>query len=139
LRRVTFKGILGLLLPGTVGVAKLYIFHTIGVSGSSNFIRDRRTYRTTSDCTGSGQCLLPDDSQENAFSLISVSANLNPLPREEDEPGFEGEKQLYINPVECIDCGACVPVCPVSAIFALDDLPEKWNEFTARNAAYFGR
>jgi ferredoxin len=34
---------------------------------------------------------------------------------------------LYIDPVECIDCGACVPVCPVSAIFALDDLPEKWN------------
>jgi ferredoxin len=29
--------------------------------------------------------------------------------------------------VESIDCGACVPVCPVSAIFALDDLPEKWK------------
>jgi ferredoxin len=41
--------------------------------------------------------------------------------------------------VECIDCGACVPVCPVSAIFALDDLPEKWSEFTAKNAAYYGR
>jgi ferredoxin len=46
---------------------------------------------------------------------------------------------LYIDPVECIDCGACVPVCPVSAIFALDDLPEKWTDFTARNAAFFGR
>src|SRR5260221_12446206 len=46
---------------------------------------------------------------------------------------------LYIDPVECIDCGACVPVCPVSAIFALDDLPEKWADFTPRNAAYFGR
>ena len=41
--------------------------------------------------------------------------------------------------VGCIDCGACVPVCPVSAIFALDDLPEKWNAFTERNAKYFGR
>ena len=38
-----------------------------------------------------------------------------------------------------IDRGACVPVCPVSAIFALDDLPEKWNEFTKINADYFGR
>jgi ferredoxin len=46
---------------------------------------------------------------------------------------------LYIDPVECIDCGACVPVCPVSAIFALDDLPEKWKAFTERNAAYYGR
>jgi NAD-dependent dihydropyrimidine dehydrogenase PreA subunit len=46
---------------------------------------------------------------------------------------------LYIDPVECIDCGACVPVCPVSAIFALDDLPEKWHDFTKINAEYFGR
>jgi ferredoxin len=46
---------------------------------------------------------------------------------------------LYIDPVECIDCGACVPVCPVSAIFALDDLPAKWAEFTPKNAAYYGR
>ena len=28
---------------------------------------------------------------------------------------------------------------PVSAIFALDDLPEKWKEYTERNAKYFGR
>ena len=52
---------------------------------------------------------------------------------------YQDEMMLYIDPQECIDCGACVPVCPVSAIFALDDLPEKWNEFTAKNAAYFGR
>jgi NAD-dependent dihydropyrimidine dehydrogenase PreA subunit len=56
-----------------------------------------------------------------------------------DDPKYATEPLLYIDPVECIDCGACVPVCPVSAIFALDDLPEKWNEFTAKNAAYFGR
>ena len=55
-----------------------------------------------------------------------------------DEPGYAEAEMLYIDPVECIDCGACVPVCPVSAIFALDDLPEKWTEFTAKNAAYYG-
>ncbi len=44
-----------------------------------------------------------------------------------DDPKHATEEMLYIDPVECIDCGACVPVCPVSAIFALDDLPEKWN------------
>ena len=46
---------------------------------------------------------------------------------EDGRPGLEDVPQLYIDPVECIDCGACVPVCPVSAIFALDDLPEKWK------------
>jgi len=56
-----------------------------------------------------------------------------------DSPAYAEEEMLYIDPVECIDCGACVPVCPVSAIFALDDLPEKWKHFTERNAKYFGR
>jgi ferredoxin len=56
-----------------------------------------------------------------------------------DEGNFAAAEMLYIDPVECIDCGACVPVCPVSAIFALDDLPEKWAEFTAKNAAYYGK
>jgi ferredoxin len=32
--------------------------------------------------------------------------------------------QLYSNPDECIDCGACISVCPVSAIYALEDLPK---------------
>jgi Fe-S-cluster-containing hydrogenase component 2 len=38
--------------------------------------------------------------------------------------------------VECVDCGACVPVCPVSAIFALDDLPERWKHYAQLNASY---
>jgi ferredoxin len=44
---------------------------------------------------------------------------------------------LYIHPTECIDCGACVPVCPVTAIFALEDLPEKWASFTATNSDWY--
>ena len=40
-----------------------------------------------------------------------------------DEADHAEAEQLFIDPVECIDCGACVPVCPVSAIFAGDDLP----------------
>ena len=35
-----------------------------------------------------------------------------------------------------MDCGACVPVCPVSAIFVLDDLPEKWKQYTELNESY---
>ncbi len=29
---------------------------------------------------------------------------------------YEGETMLYIHPDECIDCGACEPVCPVKAM-----------------------
>jgi ferredoxin len=56
-----------------------------------------------------------------------------------DEAEFEAADMLYIDPVECIDCGACVPVCPVSAIFAIDDLPEKWAFFAQKNAEPYGR
>ena len=56
-----------------------------------------------------------------------------------DENGYSDAQQLFIDPVECIDCGACVPVCPVSAIYAGDDLPEKWSNFQETNAAHFGR
>jgi len=48
-----------------------------------------------------------------------------------------GEIMLYIHPEECIDCGACEPVCPVSAIFAEDDVPEKWQFYTEMNADYY--
>lgn len=54
-----------------------------------------------------------------------------------DEETFEAATQLYIHPEECIDCGACVPVCPVSAIFTIDDLPEKWSSYAQNNAEYY--
>ena len=41
---------------------------------------------------------------------------------------------LNIHPDECIDCGACVPACPVEAIFALDEVPEKWKGYIQQNA-----
>ena len=37
---------------------------------------------------------------------------------------YEGKRMLYIHPDECVDCGACEPVCPVEAIFYEDDTPE---------------
>jgi NAD-dependent dihydropyrimidine dehydrogenase PreA subunit len=55
------------------------------------------------------------------------------------EAGFEETTQLYVDPAECIDCGACVPVCPSSSIFTVDDLPAAMSAATAINAAHFGR
>ena len=47
---------------------------------------------------------------------------------------YEGEKMLYIHPDECIDCDACVPVCPVEAIFEEADVPEDWTDYIELNA-----
>jgi len=51
-----------------------------------------------------------------------------------NEAEFATAPQLFIHPEDCIDCGACIPACPVSAIFPVEDLPEKWKEFAAKNA-----
>ncbi|HUY93877.1 MAG TPA: ferredoxin family protein [Terracidiphilus sp.] len=45
--------------------------------------------------------------------------------------------QVYINPVECIDCGACAGVCTQGAIFAESDLPADKVDFAQKNQAYF--
>jgi ferredoxin len=45
----------------------------------------------------------------------------------------EGEQMLFIDPQQCIDCEACVPECPVEAIFHEDNVPEAWKEFVALN------
>ena len=50
---------------------------------------------------------------------------------------YEGGRALYIHPDECVDCGACEPVCPVEAIFYDDDLPDQWAPYTAVNAEFF--
>jgi ferredoxin len=56
-----------------------------------------------------------------------------------DEAGFEEIKQLFIDPEACIDCGACIPVCPTNSIFTLDELPADLQHFAAANAAYYGK
>ena len=49
----------------------------------------------------------------------------------------EGEPMLYIDPDECIDCGACEPECPVEAIFAEEYMPEDQDRFVEINTKYF--
>jgi ferredoxin len=56
-----------------------------------------------------------------------------------DEPNFEEHPQLFIDPEACIDCGACIPVCPTNSIFTLDELPAESQQFAGTNAAYYGK
>ena len=47
------------------------------------------------------------------------------------------DKMLYIDPDECIDCGACEPACPVTAIFAEDDVPDDQQKFVEINRLWY--
>ena len=50
---------------------------------------------------------------------------------------YEGERMLYIHPDECVDCGACEPVCPVEAIYYEDDVPDQWKDYYKVNVDFF--
>jgi NAD-dependent dihydropyrimidine dehydrogenase PreA subunit len=50
---------------------------------------------------------------------------------------YPGERSMYINPAECVDCGACELACPVEAIYHEDDLPHNLKIWTAINAEVF--
>ena len=54
-----------------------------------------------------------------------------------DEPEFATTTMLYIHPEECIDCGACVPACPVAAIYeSVDATPSHQKDLIEANAIY---
>jgi NAD-dependent dihydropyrimidine dehydrogenase PreA subunit len=50
---------------------------------------------------------------------------------------YEGNRMLYIHPDECVDCGACEPVCPVEAIYYEDDVPSDQAQYYDINVHFF--
>ena len=50
---------------------------------------------------------------------------------------YEADDMYYINPDECIDCGACEPECPVNAIFPEESLPPEWAQFAQIDATWY--
>ena len=51
--------------------------------------------------------------------------------------GGDDTPQFYINPDECLDCGACMSACPVEAIFPDSEVPEKWEKYIEINAEFY--
>ena len=83
-------------------------------------------------------CIHPrKDEPEFATAEMLFIRPVDCIHPRKDEGDFEGATMLYIHPDECIDCGACVPACPVEAIFALDEVPEKWKDYIDVNAAHY--
>ena len=80
-------------------------------------------YIVTDACVKDFHCV-----DECAVSAIAPSAG---------DPQAAEASQVFINPELCIDCGACVGVCPSEAIYSEDSLPAEKAEFAAKNAAYF--
>ena len=94
------------------------------------------TYIITDPCisTCDAACL-------DACPVDCIHGPVNPEGSGEEvsEEGFDPEgKQLYIDADTCIDCDACVPVCPVEAIFPEEDVPEEHNDSIKRNYDFFG-
>lgn len=50
---------------------------------------------------------------------------------------YEGDRKLYINPGECIDCGTCEPACPQTAIFLDFKAPDDAAQFIEDNRRFF--
>lgn len=71
--------------------------------------------------------------------VCPVDCIAGPYPTEEMKGGKRKGLQLYIDPDECIGCGACAPECPADAIFELADVPPRYSEDVALNAAFFDR
>jgi ferredoxin len=53
----------------------------------------------------------------------------------EDDPQWGAA--YWIDPDTCIDCGACAPECPSDAIFPEDEVPAKYEEWIAKNRAFY--
>lgn len=78
------------------------------------------TYYATSLCVG---------------EVNQMCVDICPVQCIHTEDGLD--RMVFIDPDACIDCGACVPACPVTAIYAADELPEDQAVFAEIAALYF--
>ena len=96
------------------------------------------TYVITQKCAGTCDTACVD--------VCPCECILGPVPLDELRQVTASERgsrfpgvQMFIDPDECIDCGACEAECPVAAIYLDDDVPEERRGDIERNAAFFRR
>ena len=70
-------------------------------------------------------------------SLCVDACPVDCIHPKEGDASFDSVPHLYVNPEDCIDCGACVPVCPTNSIYILDEVPEDMKPYIAANAAHY--
>jgi ferredoxin len=46
---------------------------------------------------------------------------------------YQDDRMLWIDPEECIGCDACIPECPVEAIFDDNQVPSQWTHYVELN------
>jgi NAD-dependent dihydropyrimidine dehydrogenase PreA subunit len=96
------------------------------------------TYVITQKCVGTcnGSCVdvCPCDCIVGPVPIDELRA----VPEAERGARFPGV-QLFIDPDECTDCGACLPECPADAIYQEDDVPAELASDVLRNAEFFRR
>jgi len=85
------------------------------------------TYVITQPCIG----------EKDASCVLACPVDaIHPGP---DEARHGEHDQLYIDPAECIDCGACEPNCPHDAIYQDHEVPTEWGDYVRINAEFFER
>jgi ferredoxin len=93
-------------------------------------------YVITSKCVGTCDTACVDVCPCDCIVGPVPLDQLRSVPAAERGARFPGV-QLFIDPDECIDCGACVAECPATAIYLDDDVPAEHREAIARNARFF--
>ena len=106
------------------------------LSYTSCFLPFRVTGGWPRNCTFEGMAYVITDTCTKD-ELCVEACPVDCIHPKKDEAAFEAAPQLYVNPVDCIDCGACVPVCPTNSMFALDELPAESARFAEINAAHY--
>lgn len=78
----------------------------------------------------------PVDCIHGPINVDGMGEEVEELRRENKLGGL----QLYIDPEECIDCGACIPECPPEAIFESEDEAIEMGEkkYIEKNYKFFG-
>lgn len=83
-----------------------------------------------------GLCM--DTKDQSCVDVCPVDC-IHPADGIDGRDAYDAAPQLYVDPETCIDCGACVPACPVGAIMMAEELTVEDQKYIEINANFFAR